>query len=133
MIEPEAALATVQGTRVLALQVVCPTCNAGTDKPCTAPGAMFLDVHLDRVRAVRHRPGTMTKLVVGDSAIAVFARVMTIVNECDNAARGNAAHAQMLEGPAFAAGLAESWKSRSAECRNIREKLLAAFDVQVKQ
>lgn len=132
MIEPEAALATVSGFRVMALQIVCPTCNAGTDKRCTAPGAMFLDVHLDRVRAVRHRPGTVTQLVVGDSAVAVFARVIAIVNECDNAARGNATHAAMLEGPAFAAGLAESWKARSAECRNIREKLLAAFDVQVK-
>ena len=132
MIEPEAALATVQGARVLALQIVCPTCNAGTDKPCASPGAMFLDVHLDRVRAARHLPRTVTRLVVGDSAIAVFTRVMAIVNECDNAARGNAAHAAMLEGPAFAAGLAESWKARSAECRNIREKILAAFDVQVK-
>lgn len=132
MIEPEAALASVQGARALALQIVCPTCNAGADKPCTAPGAMFLDVHLDRVRAVRHRPATVTKLVIGDSAIAVFTRVMAIVNECDTAARGNAAHAGMLEGPAFAAGLAESWKARAAECRNIREKILAAFDVQVK-
>jgi len=75
----------------------------------------------------------VTKLFVGDSATAVFARVMTILNECDTAARGHAAHAQMLEGPALAAGLAECWKARAAECRNIREKLLAAFDVQVKQ
>lgn len=132
MNDPEDVLSSVSRFRVLALQIVCPTCNAGTDKSCTAPGAMFLDVHLDRVRAVRHRPATTTQLVVGDSAIAVFARVMAIVNECDTAARGNAAHANMLEGPAFAAGLAESWKARSAECRNIREKLLAAFDVQVK-
>lgn len=131
MMEPEAALASVQALRALAIQIVCPTCNAAKDKACTAPGAMFLDVHLDRVRAARHRPETMTKLVIGDSAIAVFTRVMAIVNECDKAARGNAAHADMIEGPALTASLAECWKARAAECRNIREKLLAAFDVQV--
>lgn len=68
------------------------------------------------------------RLVVGDGSAAVFARVMAILNECQHAARGNAAHAEMLEGPELAA----AWKAREAECRNIREKLLAAFDVQVK-